>query len=232
MGAYEVANAEFRQFFKDPSGYREDSNWNEEGRHWKASNASTATALLNAKDSEWQRFGQDDQPVVQVNWFEAIAYCHWLTRQFGQQRWEFSLPTEAEWEKAARGPDSFDFPLGNSLSDNEVPLYNWKKNPGAADTVVGFRESPQRYLPNRYGLYHLSGNAAEWTLSMNRPYNREHPYVDDDRNSERISGQRVLRGGSWYTASIAVLSIPYREALNPEVKTSYLGFRVVARILP
>ncbi len=98
--------------------------------------------------------------------------------------------------------------------------------------LVGFRESLQRYLPNRYGLYHLSGNAAEWTLSMNRPYNREHPYVDDDRNSERISGQRVLRGGSWYTASIAVLSISYREALNPEVKTSYLGFRVVARILP
>ena len=55
---------------------------------------------------------------------------------------------------------------------------------------------------------------------------------DDDRNKDDTTGERVLRGGSWYTASVAVLYIPYRENFQPEVQTPYLGFRVVARPLP
>ena len=79
----------------------------------------------------------------------------------------------------------------------------------------------------------MTGNVAEWTQSIYRPFNRQHPYVDDDdRNHDEVSGERVLRGGSWYTASIAVLYIPYRENFRPEVKAPYLGFRVVARPVP
>jgi formylglycine-generating enzyme required for sulfatase activity len=167
-----------------------------------------------------------------VNWFEATAFCHWLTRTLGNSRWQFSLPSEAEWEKAARSPDNFEYGLGMTLSDNEISLYNWRKNPSAATTVVGYRESVGSYLPNRYGLLHMSGNVAEWALSVNRPYNKEHPYVDDDRNSENVQGLRVLRGGSWYTASIAVLSVSYRETFQPDVNAPYLGFRIVARLLP
>jgi formylglycine-generating enzyme required for sulfatase activity len=221
------------RFLIDPHGYSDDANWTEAGRRWKSANASHTTALLKATDVDFKRFGQPDQPVVQVNWFEANAFCHWLTKSVGAGRWIFALPSEAEWEKAARGPDNFDYGLGMNISDNEVQLYNWKKNPGAEVTVVGLQETKSKYQANRYGVYHMTGNVTEWTQSIYRAYNRQHRYVDDDdRNKDELPGERVLRGGSWYTASIAVLYIPYRENFQPEVQTPYLGFRVVARPVP
>lgn len=233
ISPFEVTNAEFREFMSDSRGYANDANWTEAGRKWKASNPSHVTAQLKPSDEEFERFGQPDQPVVNVNWFEANAYCHWLTKTLGGGKWIFGLPTEAEWEKAGRGPDNFDYALGMNISDNEARLYNWKKNPGAEVTVVGFKETKSKYQPNRYGLYHMTGNVAEWTQSVYRTYSRQHPYVDDDdRNHDEMPGERVLRGGSWYTASIAVLYIPYRENFRPEVQTPYLGVRVVARPVP
>lgn len=233
ISPFEVTNAEFKAFIDDPAGYRNDSNWTEAGRVWKAKSRSSATALLTLAEGDFKRFGQLDQPVVQVNWFEANAFCHWLTRKIGDGRWIFGLPSEAEWEKAARGPDNFDYGLGMNISDDQVKLYNWKKNPGAEVTVVGWEETQRNYRANRYGLYHMSGNVAEWTQSVYRTYNRQHPYVDDDdRNHDETRGERVLRGGSWYTASIAVLYIPYRENFRPDIETPYLGFRIVARPIP
>lgn len=233
ISPFEVTNAEFKQFIDDPQGYQDDANWTEAGKKWKAARLSHATAQLKESDAEFKRFGQRDQPVAHVNWFEANAFCHWLTRKLGQNKWIFGLPSEAEWEKAARGPDNFDYGLGMNISDDQVKLYNWKKNPGAEVTVIGWQETQSQYRPNRYGVYHMTGNVAEWTQSMYRSYNRQHPYVDDDdRNHDETLGERVLRGGSWYTASVAVLYIPYRENFRPEVETPYLGFRVVARALP
>jgi formylglycine-generating enzyme required for sulfatase activity len=233
INPFEVTNAEFREFLVDPRGYLNDTNWTEAGRKWKAAHTSHATALLKPTDTDYQRFGQADQPVVKVNWFEANAFCHWLTTSVGKGKWIFALPTEAEWEKAARGPDNFDYGLGMTISDNEVSRYNWKKNPGAVVTVVGLKETKSKYQPNRYGVYHMTGNVAEWTQSIYRTYSRQHPYIDDDdRNKDETPGERVLRGGSWYTASVAVLYIPYRENFQPEVQTPYLGFRVVARPVP
>jgi hypothetical protein len=125
----EVTNAEFKQFIEDPAGYRNDGNWSEAGRRWKATNRSQATALLTSADVDFKRFGQLDQPVVRVNWFEANAFCRWLTRKIGEGRWIFGLPSEAEWEKAARGPDNFDYGLGMNISDDEVSFTTGRKTP-------------------------------------------------------------------------------------------------------
>lgn len=232
ISPFEVTNEEFREFLRDPNGYADDSHWTEAGRRWKAANSSKSMALLNPTDAEFARFGQPDQPVVWVTWFEANAFCRWLTKKKGQGRWWFKLPSEAEWEKAARGPDGFDYGLGMTISDDEARFYNWKKNPNAIVTVVGRNESRTAYPSNRYGLYHISGNVVEWTQSIFQPYNRQRPYVEEERNRDDATGLRVARGGSWYSASIALLYIPYRDAFQPEVRHHDLGFRVVARRLP
>jgi formylglycine-generating enzyme required for sulfatase activity len=233
LSAFETTNAEFLDFVRDAQGYADDANWTEAGRAWKVENPSQASALLKESDAEFKRFGQNDQPVTRVSWFEAAAFCQWMTKKFGGGRWLFSLPSEAEWEKAARGPDGFDYALSPVLSDAESKLYNWKKNPGAPETVTGIAATKTRFQPNRYGVFHLSGNVVEWTQTIDRPFNRARPYADDDgRNRADWTEARVARGGSWYSASIALLSNAYRDTFHPAIRHHDLGFRIVARALP
>jgi formylglycine-generating enzyme required for sulfatase activity len=232
ISAWEVSNAEFKAFRDDPAGYADGENWTAAGCAWRQENRCNATALLTPSDRDFRRFGLPDQPVVLVTWFEAGAYCRWLTRKIGGAKWVFALPTDAEWEKAARGPDNFEYGLSATVSDNEVALYNWKKNPDAPVSVVGRGPSLGVYGPNRYGLYHISGNVAEWTQSLFLPFSQRSPYREEQRNRDDASGQRTVRGGSWYSASIALLHLAYRDAFQPEHRGNDVGFRIVARPRP
>lgn len=228
MAPFEVTNAEFRQFLDE--GYGDDRNWTESGKRWRSLHRSENTARLRNGDSEYGRFGQPGHPVVNVTWYEANAYCRWLTARAGGVAWIFGLPTDAEWEKAARGPDNFDYGLGMTISDREVRLYNWKKNPEVPLTVADTALSRSGYMANRYGLYHMSGNVAEWTQSVFRPFGKDSPYANDDRNRDDAPGRRTARGGSWYSATIAPLYLPYRDAFQPDHQNNDLGFRLVARL--
>ena len=231
VGTFEVTNGEFRRFLEALDGYSDRRSWTEAG--WAARRPETgSTARLKPTDPDYVRFGRDDLPVVLVTWYEANAYGRWLTRTVGKGKWLFRMPTEAEWEKAARGPDGFDYGLGSELSEPQMHLYNWKKNPGAEVTLIGAAETPARFRANRWGIYHASGNAAEWTQSAWRPYGRENPYRDDDRNSDKSSGLRVTRGGSWYSATTSRLSLAYREEFQPELSSNDLGFRLAVLSLP
>ena len=232
IAEFEVTNKEFRAFLHDRNGYDDDANWSEQGLKWKKNNPSHATALLLESDGDYERFGRDALPVVWTTWFEANAYCKWLTKKIGNGRWLYALPTDAEWEKAARGPDNFDYALGMQISDEEIPHYNWKKNPDAVQPMFSLVESRAKFTPNRYGLYHMTGNASEWSQSVNKAFSRSQPYADDDHNLDRANGLRTIRGGSWYSASIAYLYIPYRDAFQPEHCNQESGFRVVAKLLP
>jgi formylglycine-generating enzyme required for sulfatase activity len=228
LAAFEVTNGEFRRFLADPHGFEDAANWTEAGWRWKKAGLSQPTARLTPGHPLYPRFGRDELPVVLVTWHEASAYCRWLTRRLGAGRWLFRMPTEGEWEKAARGPDSFDYGLGQALSEPEAPLYNWRKNPGAAVTLVGHQETRRDYAANRYGVYHASGNAREWTQSVFRHYTAADPYREDDRNAGDAPGMRVTRGGSWYSATATRLQLSYREEFQPELSSDDLGFRVAA----
>lgn len=231
FGRFEVTNGEFRRFLESPDGYADRRNWTEAG--WAARTPTTrSTASLTPTDADYPRFGTDGLPVVLVSWYEANAYGRWLTRTLGKGRWLYRMPTEAEWEKAARGPDGFDYGLGTELSERQMHLYNWKKNPGAEVTLVGAAQTPARYRANRYGVFHASGNAGEWTQGVSRPYSRKAPYRDDDRNRDDASGMRVTRGGSWYSATVSRLALGYREEFQPELTSNDLGFRLAALALP
>lgn len=231
LGVFEVTNGEYRRFLSAPDGWADRRSWSAAG--WESRPGRTAsTAGLGPGDPDSERFGKDDLPVVLVSWFEANAYARWLTRSAGRGRWLFRLPTEAEWEKAARGPDGFDYGLGAELSEPQMGLHNWKKNPGAETTLVGAAATPRLYRPNRWGIWHASGNAAEWTQSVSRPYNREAPFRDDERNADETPGFRVTRDGSWYSSTTSRLSLAYREEFQPELTSNDLGFRIAAFPLP
>lgn len=92
LGELEVTNEEFRRFLEAPDGYASRESWTAEGWAWHEQVASRATALLRPADPGNGRFGEDDLPVVLVNWYEANAYARWLTRRWGGGKWLFRLP--------------------------------------------------------------------------------------------------------------------------------------------
>lgn len=158
------------------------------------------------------------QPVVGVSWYEAVAYTEWLTRTTGVVH---RLPTEAEWEAAARGGlIGQPYPWGAEPPDAGGRFRaNYYPNDFAAD---GFRFTAPvgSFPPNGYGLYDMAGNVAEWCLDRftpTRPTSFAHPEA------------RVLRGGSWMSRA-RELRVASRQYAPPEKADGFIGFRVVRLI--
>jgi len=127
----------------------------------------------------------EKHPVVSISWHGAMTYCEWLSRVSGQL---VRLPTEAEWEKAARGTDARKYPWGSEWDRTKC---NTLESGIEAPTPIGFY-SPRGDSP--YGCVDMTGNVWEWTLSEWKSY----PYqADDGRNNPDGDAARVVRGGSW-----------------------------------
>jgi iron(II)-dependent oxidoreductase len=129
---------------------------------------------------------KDDYPVAQISWQDAVEYCKWLNdRLHGEIGDIIRLPTEAEWEKAARGEYGNEWPWGNEFD----PTRSRPRETGVAPIQIG-TYSPQGDSP--YGVADMVGNVWEWCHSLSKPY----PYkVGDGRENETDSGYRVVRGG-------------------------------------
>jgi len=189
-------------------------------------------------------------PVVGVSWKQATAFCRWRTHYMNSYlerkkkavESDFRLPTEAEWEYAARGGRSQSmYPWGNYYLRNKKGclLANFKPGRGNYPEDGGFYTvRADAYWPNDFGLYNMSGNVAEWTSSLyyEGGYNFQHDMNPDIRWDAKDSDpprmkRKVVRGGSWkdvgYFLQTGTRSYEYQDTTK-----SYLGFRCVIDLPP
>jgi sulfatase modifying factor 1 len=161
-----------------------------------------------------------DHPVTLVRWQDAIAYCAWLSGASGKT---VRLPTEAEWEKAARGGlEGKRYPWGDGLDRN---LANFLVDP-SLKTAHGTSRC-KAYPPNGYGLFDMAGNVWEWVLDWHdAQYYAVSPYKAPA--GPREGTLRVLRGGSWLSADVRMLSCSHRHKVPPDTYSYGIGFRIVA----
>jgi formylglycine-generating enzyme required for sulfatase activity len=171
--------------------------------------------------SEWDNpaFNAPSQPVVGVTWFEARAYCAWLSAQTGKS---FDLPSEAQFEAAARGRGGRQYPYDGSF---EVSRGNTFESHIRRTTPIGVfaNATPE-------GAFDLSGNAYIWTRSIYDPERFPYPYRADEREDMHSANNQkfVLRGGSWYFNQ-DIARAAYRLSNDPHERDSYDGFRVCCR---
>lgn len=153
-----------------------------------------------------------EHPVVDVTWRAAMAFCAWLSAELGTR---YRLPSEAEWERAARGLDGRSFPWGDAFD----PLLANTRETGLMSTLpVG--ANPAGASPD--GVYDMAGNVWEWTASLDRPY----PYrADDGRELPTAQGRRILRGGC-YANPQGYARCACRFRLGPDVCNEFTGFRL------
>jgi formylglycine-generating enzyme required for sulfatase activity len=171
-----------------------------------------------------------DHPVLNVTWFDALAYCGWLSED---QKVAHRLPTEAEWEKAARGGHILAGGEANPVPERQFP---WGNVPPTSrhcnfEWYLGGRTSVGAYSPtgdSPYGCHDMAGNAWEWCYDEYLPYPYRQPQsvqLAGDANTS-VDILRCVRGGSWHEDKW-VCRVPGRGRTNAEFRDCYLTFRTV-----
>lgn len=227
MSTTEITNEQLQQFLPEHDSMVIDQQW---------------------KDHIYAGYpaNEPQMPVVRISWNEALGFTQWLSEKTGQK---ISLPTEAQWEWAARAGSDQPFFFGDqgyenhaNLADKRIellavigvnpqpvsvkrrsPMNNFVPRDESFDDGNMVPSGTAQYAPNPWGLYDMHGNVAEWTRSSYRPY----PYSDDDgRNDLSQETRKAVRGGSWRdrphtaTASYRLMYAPFQQVYN-------VGFRVI-----
>jgi len=187
MGKYEVTFEEYDRFCEETGRQKPD-------------------------DEGW---GRGKRPVINVSWYDAVAYSKWLSKKTGEH---YRLPTEAEWEKAARGTDGRKYPWGNTEPTRKKCNFD---NQEGRTMPVGSYESGL----SPYQLYDIAGNVWEWC----QDWYAEDYYAHSSKNNPQgppIGDYRVLRGGSW-SNNIYEMRCTNRNWASPAIGLYNRGFRLV-----
>ncbi|MEI7768657.1 MAG: SUMF1/EgtB/PvdO family nonheme iron enzyme [Chloroflexales bacterium] len=232
LARYPVTNAQFK-LFVDADGYDPTALWwDEPARAWLARDDQATEGLQSwqrrrYKDRpEWwddPRFGiaRPNHPVVGVSWYEATAFCVWLTRHLNDE-YVYQLPSEAEWEFAARGEERRIYAWGDSELDDERANFDERYDGTSAVGCFLVGATPQT------GLLDMTGNVWEWTRSEYRPY----PYVSADGREDGSNPDEksfTLRGGAWGNQPI-YLRAAGRVNYTPDNLNQDVGFRLARHL--
>lgn len=237
---YSLINSNIWYYF-DTNSYDEDSQIEYSG------------GVFSVRTKSGRNMSND--PVLEVSWYGAVAYCNWRSQQEGYEdcynlaTWEcdfskhgYRLPTEAEWEYAARGGEHdpyYRYPWGDTISHSQANYesINWAygdvsptrgHHPLYDDGIYPYTAPVDSFQPNGYGLYNMAGNVWDWCNDWrDDSYYSISPY---DNPKGPISGtKRVLRGGSWFSDGAQRLRVARRGDWFdlPMQRDAFYGFRVV-----
>ncbi|MBX0330002.1 SUMF1/EgtB/PvdO family nonheme iron enzyme [Oscillochloris sp. ZM17-4] len=231
LARYPVTNAQFK-LFVDAGGYDPAAGWwSEPGRAW------LHEPLPERKQDGWVRRSAKDapefwddpdvgvvrpnHPVLGVSWYEVTAFCAWLT-ECQKDAYCYRLPSESEWEFAARGTEARPYAWGDAAPDNERA--NFRQNAGYTSAVGCFPAG----ATSGTGLLDMAGNVWEWTRSVYQPY----PYnPTDGREDGTEPAQKyfTLRGGAWVNPPI-LLRAANRHGVTPVGLSNDVGFRLARHL--
>ncbi len=238
IGKYEVTVKEYKEFINDKSfnefkGYHIHEMPAPPDSTWFQGHPATE-AYYKKIGKKWWGW-QDDMPMQHVTWYDAIAYCNWLSEKLGYEKcyYEdeqgiihcdltkngFRLPTEAEWEYAARGGNkSHNYIFSGSNDYNDVGWVD-ENTFLTGPRPVGLKK------PNELGIYDMTGNVWEWCQDWYSPFFYQNSPVNNPVNTTP-TGYRVIRGGSWhYRPEFA--TVTSRDGPKPGYTNFNYGFRIV-----
>lgn len=241
LGRHEVTVGQFRKFL-DESGYKPESERDGTGGYGFNPDYDPTTTVRgdafegrNPKYS-WRNPGfqqGDDHPVVNVTWNDALAMCKWLSEKEGKT---YRLPTEAEWEYAARagtrtryftGDDPQSLLKGANIFDADASKYweRWARFALRGQDGYAFTAPVGSFKPNAFGLHDVHGNAWEWTADWyGEQYYAQSPA--EDPKGPATGKVRVRRGGSWHTWAFYARS-SYRNWNAPDTRYTLVGMRLL-----
>lgn len=212
IGRYEVTVDQFKQFI-DSTGYITDAERRGEAiiftrKKWRT------TKNINWRNNDTGGMAVASQPVTHVSWNDATEYCKWLSETTGEK---YRLPTEAEWEFAARGGRHTRNAQYNSRASIDTLAW-FERNAEGCSHPVGQK------MPNELGIYDMLGNAAEW---VNDWYKENYYKESPGSNPPGAAGgiQKVYRGGSWFFDYEYIKPVA-RYASTPDFTGMSIGFRV------
>jgi len=204
IAKYPVTNAQFAAFIA-AGGYDNESWWTHEG--WRQRRKKGWTTPRYWADARWNAA---DHPVVGVSWYEAVAFTLWLSATTGEA---ITLPTEAQWQRAAQGDDQRTFPWGETWDATRCNNNDGTHGVGGTTPVTRYTNGA-----SPFGVVDMAGNVWEWTRSN----------YDFDRHDVHSPAQyRALHGGAWDIATLNLFYTAARIRMNPELGNESWGFRIV-----
>lgn len=200
MARYPVTNAQYQLFLNDPSGYANPRWWqfSPHARHWRMNNPQPKPASYKG----------DERPRERVSWYDALAFCHWLSARLNCT---ISLPTLAQWQRAAKGDSDHLFPWGDTFDTERANTGESSLNMTTLVTRYPGGAGP-------FGTLDMAGNVWEWCLDAETPNGLTLDIA--------VSAKRAIQGGSFLGGQERA-QIALRYCLKPETQYASIGFRLV-----